>query len=276
MYSKYFIFLSSLSICLHVPLPTFRNHDPSYPFLQYAPWLFTLSSPRRNPFQNLSWWSLWHFAYITIQLSLEPWSAARKRFKLVWRCHQLLSRFLAKGHLPRVSRQLLLSTNGNGDSEIIPGAIQRSQDIFVTAEENSGKPQLGDRRWRLCLKWGALPPNEVGRIVQHVRKGEGKEDWKDECGCSCTWYPFKIAYPYHKGIVHFHFLFDDYIFIWSALECQGEYFIITAFCRRFFNMPICHGPLCVKHFIINNSCMKDMQCDISSIRFIYCSCSYYV
>ena len=29
----------------------------------------------------------------------------QKSFKLVWRCHQLLSGFLAKGHLPRVSRQ---------------------------------------------------------------------------------------------------------------------------------------------------------------------------
>ena len=29
----------------------------------------------------------------------------QKNFQLVWRCHQLLSGFLAKGHLPRVSRQ---------------------------------------------------------------------------------------------------------------------------------------------------------------------------
>ena len=30
---------------------------------------------------------------------------SQKSFKLVWRCHQLLSGFLAKGHYPRVSRQ---------------------------------------------------------------------------------------------------------------------------------------------------------------------------
>ena len=29
----------------------------------------------------------------------------QKNFQLVWRCHQLLSGFLAKGHLPRVSHQ---------------------------------------------------------------------------------------------------------------------------------------------------------------------------
>ena len=38
-------------------------------------------------------------------LSMEPWAAARKSFKLVWWCHQLLSGFLAKGHLLRVSCQ---------------------------------------------------------------------------------------------------------------------------------------------------------------------------
>ena len=35
---------------------------------------------------------------------MEPWAAAKKGFKLLWRCHQLLSGFLAKGHLARVSR----------------------------------------------------------------------------------------------------------------------------------------------------------------------------
>ena len=40
----------------------------------------------------------------------------------MWRCHQLLSGFLAKDHLPRVSRQSRLSTNGKGDNEMIPAA----------------------------------------------------------------------------------------------------------------------------------------------------------
>ena len=33
----------------------------------------------------------------------------KKNFQLVWRCHQLLTGFLAKGHLSRVSRQSLYS-----------------------------------------------------------------------------------------------------------------------------------------------------------------------
>ena len=30
------------------------------------------------------------------------------------------------------------------------------------------------------LKWGPLPPNEVCRIVLHVKKGEGRKEGKDE------------------------------------------------------------------------------------------------
>ena len=49
----------------------------------------------------------------------------QKSFMLVRRIHQLLPGFLAKGHLPRVSYQLRLSTNDKGDNEIIPRAVHR-------------------------------------------------------------------------------------------------------------------------------------------------------
>ena len=35
------------------------------------------------------------------------------------------------------------------------------------------------------LKWGPFPPNEVGRIVQHIRKGEGRKEGKDGVGRDC-------------------------------------------------------------------------------------------
>ena len=47
-------------------------------------------------------WTL--FSITELLSTMEPWAAAKKTL-LVWRCHQLLSGFLAKGHLPRVSRQ---------------------------------------------------------------------------------------------------------------------------------------------------------------------------
>ena len=98
-----------------------------------------------------------------------------KNFKPPWRFHQLQSGFLAKGHFPRVLRQPRLSTNDKGN-EIIPEIVLRSPGTCFTAEENPGKPQPGDRRWRLCgqssLKWGSLLRNEVGRIAHHARKDE--------------------------------------------------------------------------------------------------------
>ena len=46
---------------------------------------------------------------------------AAKIFKLVWRCQQILSGFVANGHLYRVSRQSRLSVNDKDDYEIISG-----------------------------------------------------------------------------------------------------------------------------------------------------------
>ena len=40
---------------------------------------------------------------------------------LMWRCLKLLSRFLVKDHLSRMSRQSRLSTNDKCDNEMIPG-----------------------------------------------------------------------------------------------------------------------------------------------------------
>ena len=77
---------------------------------------------------------------------MEPWVATNKCFKLVWRCQQLLSGFLAIGHLPRASRQSHLSNNDKGDNGMIPGAVHRSPGICLTAEENPGKLQLGGCR----------------------------------------------------------------------------------------------------------------------------------
>ena len=55
-----------------------------------------------------------------------------------------MSGFLAKSYLPRVSRQLNLSVN-KSDREIISGLVRRYPGIYLTAEENPGKPQLGNR-----------------------------------------------------------------------------------------------------------------------------------
>ena len=46
-----------------------------------------------------------------------------------------------------------LVANDMGENEMIPGAVHRSPGICLTAEENFGKSQLGDRAMKkLCDK----------------------------------------------------------------------------------------------------------------------------
>ena len=90
-----------------------------------------------------------------------------------------MSGLLANGHLPRVSRQSLLSANDKVDNEMILGAVHRSPVIRLTFEENPRKPQLGDHLMKgqcdqSSPQMGFLPSNEVGRIAQKIRKGKGK------------------------------------------------------------------------------------------------------
>ena len=61
--------------------------------------------------------------------------------------------------------------NEKDGNEMNPGVVHRTPGICLTAEENPGKSQLGDRLMKgLCdsnrLKWGPFPLNKVGRIAQ--------------------------------------------------------------------------------------------------------------
>ena len=64
----------------------------------------------------------------------------QKCFKVVWRCHQLLSGFLTNGTLPRVPRQSRLSVNDKGDNDVVPGATNGSPGIYLTSNKMPGKP----------------------------------------------------------------------------------------------------------------------------------------
>ena len=45
--------------------------------------------------------------------------------------------------------------NDKGDNEMMPGAVHRSPGIYLSAEENPGESQLGDRLMKgyLTSKW---------------------------------------------------------------------------------------------------------------------------
>ena len=116
---------------------------------------------------------------------MEPWAAAKKSFKLVWRCHQFLSGFLAKGYLPQSVTSV---ANDKGDNEMILEAVHRSFGICLTAEENCKKPQLGDRLVKglcdqsspqirsLSSKWGrqdrTAEERKEGRVLGDVGNEE--------------------------------------------------------------------------------------------------------
>ena len=68
---------------------------------------------------------------------------------------------------------------------MVPGAIHRSPGICLTTEDNPGKLQIIDRLMkRLCEQsspqMGSISSNEVSRVAQRVRKGEGRKEGKDE------------------------------------------------------------------------------------------------
>ena len=100
-------------------------------------------------------------------LTCRPWS---QRF---------LSWFLLSGHLPQASRML---ANHKGDNEVIVRTTHTYPRICLTAKENPGKLQLGDRWWKLCdqssITLDRVPYLQMrsGRIAQYVRKGEGRKE----------------------------------------------------------------------------------------------------
>ena len=101
---------------------------------------------------------------------------------LMWWWHQFLSGFLANDHLPRESRQSRLSANGKVDNEVKPGTVHISPGIYLTAEENLGKIQLGDHLIKAVHQEIAsngvlyLQMTFIGSYSTSGRKLEGKKE----------------------------------------------------------------------------------------------------
>jgi hypothetical protein len=111
---------------------------------------------------------------------MEPWTAAKKKLLVSVAVPPAPVQVPSQRPLAPSVALVTLVTNNKGDNEMILMAMHRFPGICLTAEENPRKRQLGDRLTKgcvtsHCLKWGAFPQNEVGRIAQHVRKGEGRD-----------------------------------------------------------------------------------------------------
>ena len=79
---------------------------------------------------------------------MEAWAAAKKALSC---CHQLMPGFLAKGHFPECYVILVYQL-------MIRGAVHRYPGIYLTSR------------------------NEIGKIAQHVKKGEERKEGKDGVG----------------------------------------------------------------------------------------------
>ena len=111
---------------------------------------------------------------------MEPWGLRPKKFQTSVAVSPAPVRVPSQRSLAPSVASVTSVANDKDDNEMILGAVHRSPGICLTAEENLRKPQLGDRLMKglSCrLKWSPFPPNEVGRIAQHDRKGEGKDTY---------------------------------------------------------------------------------------------------
>ena len=70
--------------------------------------------------------------------------------------------------------------NDKGDNWMIPGAVHRSPDIYLTAEENPEKPEPVDRLMKAVRP--VIPSNEVRRIARYFRNGIGRKEGTDGWG----------------------------------------------------------------------------------------------
>ena len=76
---------------------------------------------------------------------MEPWATAKKKEVLASvAVPPAFVRFPSQRSLAPSVASVTSVTNYTGDTEMTPEAVHRSPGIWLTAEENAVKPQLGD------------------------------------------------------------------------------------------------------------------------------------
>ena len=89
-------------------------------------------------------------------------------------------RVLANDHLPRMSRQSRLLVNDKGNNEMNPRAVYRSPRIYLTAKENTGKPQLGDfltKAVRQAIALNGVPYFQMTSIGSYSTSGGIRKEY---------------------------------------------------------------------------------------------------
>ena len=84
-------------------------------------------------------------------------------------------RVASQRSLARDSLQSRLSLNDKGDKEMMPGAVHRSPDIYLTTEEIPGNPQLLD-----CLTKAARPAMSSDGVPYPSKRGRQNRTERQE------------------------------------------------------------------------------------------------
>ena len=152
---------------------------------------------------------------------MEPWAAAKKNFQLVWRCHQLLSGFLAKDHLPRVLRQSHQSLM----IRVVLGTGHRSPGICLTAEKTSARRPSDEGSMRPVIASNGVPFLQIRSVGSHSASGREKEGIKERMGCYAlglfTFFFYYCNINFYSRHISLHILSYKYYVIFRKQILRG-------------------------------------------------------
>ena len=87
-----------------------------------------------------------------------------------------LPEFIASDHLPRVPRQSSVVVNVKGDNAVTQGAVHCSPEIWLTPEENPGKPRIGDATIKAVQS--VIASNRILYLRMRSEESQSTSKWK--------------------------------------------------------------------------------------------------
>ena len=120
---------------------------------------------------------------------------SKKSFKQIWQCHQLLSGF--------PSQKSLVPSIMSVANEMIPGTAHRSPGIWLIAEKNPRKPQLGDRLIKGLYDWSSPQMGSLkskwGQCDRTAHQGGRRKERRKGRGIL---YQYIIVWNYNKILTY--------------------------------------------------------------------------
>ena len=115
--------------------------------------------------------------------------------------------------------------NDKGDNELITGAVHRSPDIYLTAEEALGKHELGDRLVKdvqPVIASNGVPYIQMRSVRSHRKSGREKEGKKERTRYLIYYVTYLQLY-----VMYAIFLIRN-LYVLSAFLCMFGCFIQLA------------------------------------------------